>query len=69
MCSVKANIKMIEFFILFFVVISGILNLCAARFLTMERQVPVFIFISSFYSLILSAVLVCFSVLKSFWFY
>ncbi|AAO28773.1 hypothetical protein PD_0941 [Xylella fastidiosa Temecula1] len=69
MLLIKAIISMINVFILFLVVISGILNLCAARFLTRERQVHVFVFISSFYSLIVAAVILCFEIFKILWFH
>ncbi|WP_230950340.1 hypothetical protein, partial [Xylella fastidiosa] len=57
---IKAIIIMIDVFILFLVVIAGTLNLYATRFVTREREVRVFVFISALYSLILASVLLCF---------
>ncbi|TNW23331.1 hypothetical protein EIP73_11165 [Xylella fastidiosa subsp. pauca] len=51
---------MIDVFILFLVVTAGILNLYATRFVTREREVRVFVFISALFSLILASVLLCF---------
>ncbi|ARO69056.1 hypothetical protein B9J09_08505 [Xylella fastidiosa subsp. pauca] len=51
---------MIDVFILFLVVTAGTLNLYATRFVTREREVRVFVFISALFSLILASVLLCF---------